>query len=315
MAERKRGLLVVADDGGVDTPRDRGILDVLREGVVRNVAVMANGPHAADLAEALRGRGGLSVVLHFNLTEGSASGGPAATLTGPDGAFPGDKREVWERARAGRIDPAEVEREVAAQAARLRELGLEPVALNGHNHVHLLPGVREGVVRALGRDPTMRWIRIPAEPAPPPGTPAVCVDEPVMPCDARDYDGTALEMKAAGHTALASVRALAGRTVHGLPGRIRFPDAFLGFAFACTGSAVVLEAGLEAVEGGLVELMVHPGRSAPEARSPFSRDPAREAERRVLLSAGFRRCLERAGFEPLSFAEAAAGGAGTAGSP
>lgn len=88
-----------------------------------------------------------------------------------------------------------------------------------------------------------------------------------------------------------------------LPPRVRFADSFLGFAFACSGSAAALEAGLRTVQGGVVELMVHPGRSDPRARSSFARDPARESERKVLLSDDFREAVAAAGFAPASFAE------------
>ncbi|MCK6479201.1 MAG: ChbG/HpnK family deacetylase [Planctomycetes bacterium] len=302
MAET-RSLLVVADDGGMDGPRDQGILEVLEAGLVRNVSVVANGAHAASLAVSLRAFPGVSVVLHLNLTEGRPLAGPAATLTGPDGLFLGDKRAFWDRAHEGGVDPAEVAREAAAQVALLREFGLEPAGLNGHNHVHVLPGVREGVRDLLARDLGIGWVRIPAEPEPPPDSPTGPVDGPAMPFHAADLDETGQRMLRYGHRALASLRALATRTAMTLPPRVRFADSFLGFAFACSGSAAALEAGLRTVQGGVVELMVHPGRSDPRARSSFARDPARESERKVLLSDDFREAVAAAGFAPASFAE------------
>ena len=288
MAE-SRSLLVVADDGGVDARRDHGILDVLDGGLVRNVAVLANGSHAESLAAGLRAFPGVSVVLHLNLTEGAPLAGPAPSLTGPDGEFLGDKRSFWDRAHGGGVDPADVAREAAAQVARLREWGLDPVGLNGHNHVHVLPGVREGVARLLASDRALRWIRIPAEPEPPPDAPGGPVEEPSMPHDPGDLDETGKRMVRFGHRALGSLRALSLRTVLRLPEGVRFPDAFLGFAFANTGSAAVLEAGLRTVAGRVVELMVHPGRSFADSPLPFSRDPAREAERRGRPSGGIPR--------------------------
>jgi predicted glycoside hydrolase/deacetylase ChbG (UPF0249 family) len=99
-----------------------------------------------------------------------------------------------------------------------------------------------------------------------------------------------------GHTALASVRVLAAATVHGLPGRVRFADTFLGFAFGSTGSRAVLEAGLRAAPGPVVELMVHPGRADDEAPTPFGRSPHREAEREVLCDPAFAAFLRAEGY-------------------
>lgn len=299
-----RSLIVVADDGGADAPRDRGILEAVDAGLVRNVSVIPNGADAEALAAELRRRPGVSVLLHLNLTEGPALAGPAPSLTGREGRFPGDKQAVWHRAHGGLVDPAEVEREALAQAARLRALGLEPVGLNGHNHVHVLPGVREGVVRVLGREPGIRWIRVPAEPEPPESF-AGCVSEPAMPCPERSLDGIAERMLRRGHTALASLRVLAAETVHGLPGRVRFADAFLGFAFGCSGSREVLEEALRSVEGRVVELMVHPGRVDASSERTFSRNPLREREREVLCDPGFARFVRGAGFSPGAIGEVA----------
>ena len=300
MAE-SRSLLVVADDGGVDARRDHGILDVLDGGLVRNVAVLANGSHAESLAAGLRAFPGVSVVLHLNLTEGAPLAGPAPNPPGPRRGVRGAQPGVRGGAPRRRGGAPDVAREAAAQVARLREWGLDPVGLNGHNHVHVLPGVREGVARLLASDRALRWIRIPAEPEPPPDAPGGPVEEPSMPHDPGDLDETGKRMVRFGHRALGSLRALSLRTVLRLPEGVRFPDAFLGFAFANTGSAAVLEAGLRTVAGRVVELMVHPGRSFADSPLPFSRDPAREAERRALRGSDSRRAVAAAGFEAASF--------------
>jgi predicted glycoside hydrolase/deacetylase ChbG (UPF0249 family) len=298
-----RTLVVVADDGGSDPARDRGILEAVDAGVVRTVSVLANGPTVEPLAAELRRRPGVSVLLHLNLTEGPALAGASPTLTGPDGKFPGDKQAVWHRAHGGLLDPGAIGREAMAQAARLRALGLGPVGLNGHNHVHVLPGVRDAVAGLLVREPWLRWVRIPSEPAPPPSFEG-CVDEPAMPCAERALDHVAEEMLHRGHTALAALRVLSAATVHVLPGRVRFADAFLGFAFGCSGSREVLEASLRGADAGLVELMVHPGRPADAAPTPFGRSPLRDREREVLCDPAFARFLRETGFEPRSVAEA-----------
>ena len=119
-----------------------------------------------------------------------------------------------------------------------------------------------------------------------------------MPLPERALDPVARRMLEGGHAALASVRVLAAATVHGLPGRVRFSDTFLGFAFACSGSGEVLVRALREAPGKVVELMVHPGRPDPAALTPFGRAPLREREREVLCSPGFADAVREAGFEP-----------------
>jgi len=272
-----RILVVNADDGGVDEARNEGILEAVDRGVVRSVSVLAQGAALEGLAAALRRRPGVGVGLHLNLPHGAPLGGPARTLTGGDGRFPKDKREVWARAAAGRLDPAEAAREVRAQLALLRSLGIEPDHLDGHNHVHVLPGVREGVARVLHEEPGIRWVRtlrLPAGTAGPAGFPRE----------------------------LAAWDAEATRS---LPPGVRGPDAFLGLDYFLGGDRAALEAEIRAAPGTVVECMVHPGRTAAGS-VPFSADPRREAEMRDLCSPSLRGVIGAAGFAPGSFLDAAA---------
>jgi len=58
----------------------------------------------------------------------------------------------------GRINLKEVDIEFRAQIALARKLGAEPDHLDGHQHLHLLPGLA-GVVKAIARDEKLpvRW--------------------------------------------------------------------------------------------------------------------------------------------------------------
>jgi predicted glycoside hydrolase/deacetylase ChbG (UPF0249 family) len=109
---------------------------------------------------------GLDLGLHVNLTEGRALAGPQRTLTDADGLFRYRKEELWRRAAAGEVDPTEVSREVTAQWERAEALGLEATHVDGHNHVHLLPGALEAL-------PAGVFVRVPVDRVPwPPFLPA-----------------------------------------------------------------------------------------------------------------------------------------------
>jgi predicted glycoside hydrolase/deacetylase ChbG (UPF0249 family) len=161
-------LVVNADDAGLAASTDAAILRCAREGIVRAATVVANGPTAAEFVAASR-HVDLDLGLHVNLTEGRPLT-PCPGLAGPDGRFP-PKAELWRRAAEGLVDADEVRAEVAAQRARLEELGVTASHVDGHNHVHLLPAVRAALA---GWDV---WVRVPLERGgQPPYLPSVFTD-------------------------------------------------------------------------------------------------------------------------------------------
>src|SRR2546422_5855984 len=70
------------------------------------------------------------------------------------------------RALTGRLDPAHVAAECAAQLARLREAGVRVTHIDSHRHVHVLPGVW-GVVIETARRGGVPVVRVPLEPLSP----------------------------------------------------------------------------------------------------------------------------------------------------
>jgi predicted glycoside hydrolase/deacetylase ChbG (UPF0249 family) len=100
-----------------------------------------DGPRLARLAPHI------AIGLHVNLTLGSPLG-PMPKLA-PDGGLPA-LGTLMRGALLGGIDRSEVAAEVGRQIARFREgTGLDPDFVDGHQHVHTLPGVRNGVLAAL----------------------------------------------------------------------------------------------------------------------------------------------------------------------
>ena len=107
---------------------------------------MATTEYVADGLEELLSFSNVGLYLHFNLTYGSA-------LSSPGLPFPSHRRLMLQ-SLAGRIDGEFVREELAAQISRLEQLGIPLKGLNGHHHVHLLPGVSGSVIALLGRRPS-----------------------------------------------------------------------------------------------------------------------------------------------------------------
>lgn len=157
---RSRRVVFVADDLGVSAGTNAGIARAAEAGLVREASLCVTGAAVAEGA-ALARELGIGVGLHLSLTLGRARTGPLRGLTAADGTFR-SLGAVLRSCLLRRPDPAAVAREVAAQLAALRDLGIAPTHLNGHHHVHVFPVVRDVVFDAAARA-GVRWTRIPDE--------------------------------------------------------------------------------------------------------------------------------------------------------
>jgi predicted glycoside hydrolase/deacetylase ChbG (UPF0249 family) len=94
-------------------------------------------------------RGHLSVGLHLNLTVGAPLG-PMPRLA-PDGTFPG-LQGVIARALLGLLDRDEIEAEIVRQLDRFEQgMRAPPDHIDGHQHVHVLSGVRTVLLETVRR--------------------------------------------------------------------------------------------------------------------------------------------------------------------
>ncbi|XP_060050537.1 carbohydrate deacetylase isoform X2 [Erinaceus europaeus] len=142
MARPRVRLVVTADDFGYCPRRDEGIVEAFLAGAVTSVSLLVNGAAAESAAELAR-RHRIPTGLHANLSEGRPVGparyGPSSLLS-PDGFFRG-KMGFREAVAAGDVALSQVREELEAQLRRFRELvGRDPTHVDGHQHVHVLPG-------------------------------------------------------------------------------------------------------------------------------------------------------------------------------
>lgn len=139
-----RRLIVNADDFGLTRGVSEGILAAHQHGIVTSATVLVNRPIEPDLVERLSACG-IGAGLHVTLTLGAPITG-AASLSGEDGRFFRDPRQVAVRARAD-----DVRREIEAQIDAFERLfGRVPTHLDTHHHVGTLPPI-SGIVLALAQ--------------------------------------------------------------------------------------------------------------------------------------------------------------------
>ncbi len=121
------------DDAGSCVAANRAVERAAREGVLKNISVIACGPALPDAADRLRGISGLCIGLHLTLnSEWDALTWPPLTrnplLTDARGLFPQNPTELPRTPEA--IDA--ILTEADAQLAALRDARLEPFYLDEH---------------------------------------------------------------------------------------------------------------------------------------------------------------------------------------
>jgi predicted glycoside hydrolase/deacetylase ChbG (UPF0249 family) len=163
-------LVVNADGFGASAERDRAVLATHRNGIVTSTSVLGNAADPLAVRHALAAAPRLGVGVLLSLLGGPPVAGPQSvpSLLSPDGEFPTRPQEVLLNWAKAALKADEIERELDAQVARLRDLGLAidhlcskdglgflPVVAHAQEKVakrHGIPGLRVTVER-----PALAW--------------------------------------------------------------------------------------------------------------------------------------------------------------
>jgi chitin disaccharide deacetylase len=149
-----RNLIVNADDFGWTAGVNRGIAEAHRNGIVTSASLLANGGAFAEAVELTRTSRGLGVGVHLNLSDGPPAAPREAvpSLVNEAGEFEGGPDGLLLKMATRALSVREVEIEWEAQISRVRKAGIEPTHLDGHKHVHMLPGLFEIALRLAKRN-------------------------------------------------------------------------------------------------------------------------------------------------------------------
>src|SRR5207245_8851306 len=95
----------------------------------------------------------LGVGVHLNLSDGPPSAAPETvpSLLNSAGEFEGGPDSLLLQIAMRGLSSREVESEWQAQISKIRAAGVEPTHLDGHKHVHMLPGLFEIALRLAKR--------------------------------------------------------------------------------------------------------------------------------------------------------------------
>ena len=155
IAGAAKTLALCADDYGLSAAANRGIGQLAARGRLTAVSCLANGPAWAEGAPALTALPGvalgtLRLGLHFNLSEGRPL---SRTLASHWPRLPTLPR-LLVLAHLRQLPLKALRDELQAQwQAFTRAAGFTPAYIDGHQHVHHLPGLRDIVLALVAAQP------------------------------------------------------------------------------------------------------------------------------------------------------------------
>ena len=262
-----RRVAIVCDDYGLGPDHDAVMRDLASAGRFWGVSCMVDGPDFNDEAQRLlsaRSAHAFQIGLHVNLTE--PIDGPSPVVS------PG---HLLAQGLRGGSALAWVSRSLDRQWRRFEDaFGSVPDFVDGHRHVHLVPGVARAVADRLQAEGFTGWVRG--------GMP----------------DAMLLQTGIAGLKVplIATLAAFAAPVYAGRGLRLaRYLSGIIRLGDVRTGTEAIARSVRAIRHSGV--LMVHPG-CATDARQTVGHDPAlREAETRLIAEGTLERLLAESGSE------------------
>ncbi|MBI2239333.1 MAG: ChbG/HpnK family deacetylase [Magnetospirillum gryphiswaldense] len=158
-------ITLCADDYGLAPGVSAAIRHLIALGRLQATGCMTGSPHWPDAANALKPLDGMADIgLHITLTDQKPVG-PMPKLA-PGGKLP-SLGKLLKLSLSGKIDSAEIAAEIDRQINAFQAaFGRLPDFLDGHHHVHQLPGIGEAVIAAWKtRLGGRAWVRSCLEPS------------------------------------------------------------------------------------------------------------------------------------------------------
>lgn len=151
-----KSLIVTADDFGLSSEINAGIIESHKKGIVRSASLQINAPKSSEAIMAAKKLGNLEIGIHLSLVEGFALGGGYQTLVDDEAYFPErlclqkDWKNFLKKYLKRNIDFEELEAELRRQLELfLQNFSNIPFA-NVTQHLQLLPGISDVIIRLAG---------------------------------------------------------------------------------------------------------------------------------------------------------------------
>ncbi len=227
-----RFLIVNADDFGLCAEITTGIIKAHTDGIVTATSIVANGKYFKEGIALLKNTG-LDAGVHLTLVGAEKPiSGPINGLVDKKGYFLAGYRKVAARIVSGRFDHTALKKELFGQVSLVRDYGINPTHLDSHQHLHLLPAIRN-ITCEIAKKFSIKWIRLPS-------SKLTGLQEIGVNLLSRALRSSAKQQK------------------------LRFTDHFIGFQERGRMDEKRLSLILQHLKPGLAEMMVHPGYDASD---------------------------------------------------
>jgi hopanoid biosynthesis associated protein HpnK len=275
-----RRLIINADDFGLTSGVNRGIVEAHKNGAVSSATLMACGNKFDQAAALAASAPRLSVGCHVVLVDGVPVSDTAAVSTLTVGPRFRDRLTNFAMlAATGRLDPAQIETEVTAQIHKLQAAGIQASHLDSHKHTHMFPVVLKGVLRAA-TNCGIRAMRNPFEPL---------VFATVRHWKRQFQLRVMRRFRASFHAALADAGVVT-------------PDGCVGIAATGGLTQEAFESLIQSLPEGTWEFVSHPGYNDAELDKIQTRlRDSREKELAILTSAATKEAIQREGIQLISY--------------
>ena len=279
-----RRLIVNADDFGLHESVNQGIYKAHIQGIVTSTSLMAGGDafeHAVALKQSCPN---LGVGIHLTLVCGCpvAPAAQISSLVDEQGYFCSSYPVFLARYLRGLIRLADVERELTAQIEKVKLTGLNPTHMDSHQHLHVVPGISDLVLR-LARRYSIRAIRIPSEP--------FFFFGGIFPSIGRVVGRNGLSV-------LANIFRRRAATAGALA-----TDHFFGMLSGGQMNESMLRKIIEGMPEGVTEIMVHPGEKDESMAAEYPWGYHWADEMQALCAADVKRALQAQQIRLISFQE------------
>ncbi len=146
-------LVVNADDFGLSSGINAGIVEGYEKGVLTSASIMVNAPAFDEAVELAHAHQGLGIGVHLNVLRGKAVLPPTEipSLVDANGRFLRNPISLCCGVLAKRVDLDQLSSEFSAQIERAFEAGLRLTHVNSEKHVHMYPPIFARVVKLAER--------------------------------------------------------------------------------------------------------------------------------------------------------------------
>jgi predicted glycoside hydrolase/deacetylase ChbG (UPF0249 family) len=154
-------VIINADDFGLSTGINEGIIECYESNVISRISFIANTDYFDTSADLLKSHNITSIGVHLTLV------GPAKPLSGGfeglvmrNGLFLPHYSIFFRRLMLKRISLSKIECECRMQIERLLTAGFEVCHIDSHQHLHIFPPIADIVLR-LAKEYNIRYVRCP----------------------------------------------------------------------------------------------------------------------------------------------------------